>query len=57
LHIIEDIEAIIFKMENKEKGSVAHAKYTHWPPLMHRGILNKFFIHRGNASQQTEDIM
>jgi hypothetical protein len=54
LHIIEDIEVIIFKKENKQKGSVAHAKYTNWPPLSHRGTLKKSFIHMGNARQQTE---
>jgi hypothetical protein len=53
LHIIEDIEAIMLKKENKEKGSVGHAKYTNWPPLSHRGTLNKSFIHKGNARQQT----
>jgi hypothetical protein len=47
LHIIEDIEVIILKKENKEKGSVTNAKYTNWHPLSHRG----------NASQQTEDKM
>jgi hypothetical protein len=47
LHIIEDIEVIILKKENTEKGSVANAKYTNWPPLSHRR----------NARQQTEDKM
>jgi hypothetical protein len=47
LHIIEDVEVIILKKENKEKGSVAHAKYTNWPPLSHRG----------NERRQTEDKM
>jgi hypothetical protein len=56
-HNIEDTEVIILKKENKEKGSVAHAKYTNWPPLSHRGTLNKSFIHRRNARQQTEDKM
>jgi hypothetical protein len=57
LHIIKDIEVIILKKENKEKGSLAHAKYTNCPPLSHRGTLSKSFIHRGNSRQQTEDKM
>jgi hypothetical protein len=57
LHIIEDIEVIILKNENKEKGSLTNAKYKNWPPLSHRGTLSKSFIPRGNARQQTEDKM
>jgi hypothetical protein len=47
-------EVIISKKENKEKGSVAHAKYSNWPSLSRRGTLNKSFIHRGNERQKTK---
>jgi hypothetical protein len=53
LHIIEDIEMIILKKENKEKGSLRNAKYTNWP-LIHTGTLKKFTGEMQDSKQKTK---